>query len=94
MCAETEALLLKNMPLTEPVQDTIAEEDTSQKQRRGFRYWSTRIATHPDFELTIIFFIFCNVVTLALFNPLQPDTSPWNDVLGKLGKLFILLYLS
>ena len=41
-----------------------------------------------DLELLVIMLILANCVSLALFNPQEPEDSDWNRTLTKLGGKF------
>ncbi len=60
-----------------------AEEDTLEwygdlKQYSRPRRACIRVSTSPDFELLVMLVIVANCVTLALYRPLEPQSSPWN----------------
>lgn len=44
-----------------------------------------QICTHSDFELIVMLLIFGNCISLALYNPMEPDDSVHNDTLTKFG---------
>ena len=50
------------------------------------RRWSFRISTHEDFEMVVFVIIFANIVTLAMYNPLKPDSSGYNYYLDRIRK--------
>lgn len=50
------------------------------------RRWSFRISTHEDFEMIVFVIIFANIVTLAMYNPLKPDSSGYNYYLDRIRK--------
>ena len=44
-----------------------------------------QICTHSDFELIVMLLIFGNCISLALYNPMEPEDSLHNGTLTKLG---------
>lgn len=48
-------------------------------------FFAIQICTHSDFELIVMLLIATNCVSLALFDPLQPEDSLHNGTLTKLG---------
>ncbi|KAK9823801.1 hypothetical protein WJX72_005586 [[Myrmecia] bisecta] len=46
-----------------------------------FRRNVVRLATNPNFEAIAITLIFANIVSLAMYNPMQPHDSKWNHTL-------------
>lgn len=73
--AEAEALRLANLEAL--------------KKMNVVRRWCVKISTHEDFEAVVFVLIFANIVTLAIYNPLKPDKSGYNFVLGRIGKSLI-----
>jgi hypothetical protein len=66
------------------------EEDTLEwygdlKQYTWPRRACIRVSTSPDFELLVMLVIVATCVTLALYRPLEPQSSPWNEQLFVAG---------
>lgn len=56
------------------------------KQMNVIRRWSYRISTHEDFEMIVFIVIFANIVTLAMYNPLESDDHGYNFILDRIRK--------
>lgn len=56
------------------------------KQMNIIRRWSYRISTHEDFEMIVFTVIFANIVTLAMYNPLESDDHGHNFILDRIRK--------
>lgn len=50
------------------------------------RRWCVKISTHEDFEFVVFILIFANIVTLAMYNPLESDSSRYNYILDRIRK--------
>ena len=49
------------------------------------RGWFVAVAEHEDFQLLIILLILANCVTLAMYDPMQPESSTRNSILSNIG---------
>lgn len=47
----------------------------------AWRRWAVRLTASPDFELLVLLVILGNVITLAMYDPLQDAESKWNSSL-------------
>ena len=56
------------------------------KKMYVIRRWSVKISTHEDFEFMVFILIFANIVTLAMYNPLESDSSRYNFILDRTRK--------
>ena len=54
------------------------------------RKWGYLISTNANFEFVIIVLIFANIVTLAAYDPLEPDSSLRNLVLDRISECLCL----
>lgn len=50
------------------------------------RLAAEKLVAHPDFNLLVLLLILASCVQLALYRPLEPDGSPWNAALGRVGE--------
>lgn len=53
---------------------------------RAGRLAAEKLVAHPDFNLLVLLLILASCVQLALYRPLEPDGSPWNAALGRVGE--------
>lgn len=68
----------------------IAQVEALQKMNI-VRRWSLKISTHEDFEMIVFIVIFANIVTLAMYNPLESDSHGYNYILDRIRKPSCLL---
>ena len=61
------------------------------KKMNPVRRWCVKISTHEDFEFVVFVLIFINIVTLAMYNPLKPDSKGYNFVLDRIREILIPL---
>ena len=50
------------------------------------RKWGFLISSNANFEFVVIVLIFANIVTLAAYDTLQPDSSLRNEVLDRISE--------